>query len=275
MPNLRIIADDAALRATVAASSTAPGLSVTSLLTDEPADVHRMIGTFGSYFLSFARPELIGGVHRPWSNDSPTSEQRVRGYADAGRTQLLFDTGWAPCCPARAREIRGWTPEQAASAYRYGGGAHARTWFDNTEAQYVQIDVNDPDNQQGYLECGRLVIGPWWSPAETADIGASLTPGTLSTPSRNGAGTMRPKVGTKFDKQSIPLSHFAADDRAQFLGIVKANDIDVPFIFSLYPDDEDPELERDHQGYYYFVTPPALTVPGFERYATTVEMVTV
>lgn len=275
MPNLRIISDDAALRATVTASSTASGLSAASLLTDEPSDVHRMMGTAGSYFIAFAKPELIGGVHMPWTNMSPTATMRVCGYSDAARTALLFDTGVVLACPAPARQLRGWTAAQAASAYAFGGGAHARAWFNNALAQYLQIDVSDSNNLQGYIECGRIVIGAWWSPTETADIGASLSPATLSTPTRNGAGTMRPKIGPKSIKQSISLSHFAADDRASFLGIVRANDIDVPFIFSLYPGAADAALEHDHQGYYFFLTPPALTVPGFERYATTIDMVTV
>lgn len=270
MPNLRIIPDDAALRASIVASSTQPGLSVASLLTDEPMEVHRMIGTSGSYLLSFAQPELIGGVHRPWSNDSPGSEQRIRGYADAGRTQLLFDTDWAACCPAPARTIRGWTPTQAASAYRFGGGAHARTWFDNVAAQYVQVDVRDPGNLQGYLECGRIVVGAWWSPEENADYGATLSEGTASKPFRNGAGTRRQIIGAKYDKQSFSLSHLTAEDRAALKRIVWAN-ADTPFIFSLYPDDEDAELERDHQG-YFFAAPSPLAAAGFERYEMSLDL---
>lgn len=270
MPNLRIIADDAALRATITASTTQPGLSVASLLTDEPMEVHRMIGTSGSYFLSFAQPELIGGVHRPWSNDSPTSMQRVRGYSDAALTQELFDTDWHFCCPAPATEIRGWTPAQAASAYRFGGGAHARTWLANTPAQYLRVDVNDPANLQGYLESGRIVVGAWWSPEETADYGATLSQGTDSKPMRNGAGTRRQIIGPKYDKQSFSLSHLAADDRAALKSIIRAN-ADAPFIFSLYPDDDDAELERDHQGYFY-ASPSVLTAAGFGRYETSLDL---
>jgi hypothetical protein len=270
MPKLRIIADDAALRATVTASSTQPGLSVASLLTDEPMDVHRMIGKSGSYLLSFAQPELVGGVHFPWTNWSPTATARVRGYSDAGRTQQLSDTGIHPCCPASAPQIRGWTAAQVASAYRYGGGAHARAWFANTAAQYLQIDVSDPNNLQGYLECGRIVVGAWWSPEENADYGATLGQGTASTPSRNGAGTRRQTIGPKFDKQSFTLSHLSASDRATLKGIVRAN-ADAPFIFSLYPDDADAALERDHQGYFY-AAPSPMAAAGYERYEMSLEL---
>lgn len=270
MPNLRIIADDAALRATVAASSTQPGLSVASLLTDEPMDVHRTIGKSGNYLLSFAAPERIGGAHFPWVNWSQTATVRVRGYSDAARTLQLFDTGAIPACPAPAREIRGWTAAQAASAYRYGGGAHARAWFANTTAQYVQIDVSDPNNLQGYLECGRIVIGAWWTPEENADYGASLSQGTASKSLRNGAGTRRQIVGPKYDKQSFALSHLSGADRTAFLVIVRAN-ADVPFIFSLYPNDGDAALERDNQGYFY-AAPSVLAAAGFERHESSLEL---
>lgn len=270
MPNLRIIADDAALRATVTASSTQPGLSVASLLTDEPMDVHRTIGTTGSYLLSFAQPELIGGVHFPWTNWSPNATVRLRGYSDAARTVKLFDTNIVPACPAPALKIRGWTAAQAASAYRYGGGAHARAWLANTSAQYLQIDISDPGNLQGYLECGRIVVGAWWSPSENADYGANSSQGSVSTSTRNGAGTRRQSIGTKFDKQSFSLSNLSASDRTALKNIVRAN-ADAPFIFSLYPENPDAALDRDHQGYFY-AAPSVMAAAGLERYETSLDL---
>lgn len=275
MPTLRIIAEDVSRLATIVASSTAPGLSIASLLTDEPQEVHRSVGTSVTYDFSFAQPVRIGGVHRPWCNSSPTSMMRVRGFSDAGGVNPLFNTGWVPECPAPAKTLRNWTPEQAASAYEFGGGAHGFAWFENIDVQFLRVEVSDPDNLQGHLECGRIILGEWWSPKETADNGASRTPGSLSKQYRNGAGTLKTDIGTKYVRQSIALSHFDEEDRAAFLDIVRANDIDVPFIFDLSPGDPDHVYQRDHMGYYKFIVPPTLSTPGFERFATTIEMETV
>lgn len=275
MPNLRIIFDNAADRATITASSTAPGLSVASLLTDTKSDAHRSVGTSVSYTLALPYAEIIGGVHMPWTNCSPTASIRVRGYSDAGGTTQVFDTGTIFACPAPSIKLRGWPALTAASAYAYGGGAHCRAWLANSLVRRLVIDIVDTANLQGYIECGRIVAGEWWEPEYNADYGASVARGSSSKQFRTDAGDLITDIGTKHGKQSISLSSMAAPDRATLMGIQRGNDLDAPVIFSLYPNDTDAALERDHQGYYKFVSTPAMSTPGYERYATSIELETV
>lgn len=37
--------------------------------------------------------------------------------------------------------------------------------------QYLRIDINDPTNSAGYIQAGRLVIGPGWQPSVNMDVG--------------------------------------------------------------------------------------------------------
>ncbi|MEO7494727.1 MAG: hypothetical protein ABIV04_07235 [Massilia sp.] len=272
---MRIISDNAADRASLAASSTMAGLAVDSLLTDSDTEVHRSNGTSVTYTIAFPISEMVGGVHLPWTNLSPTASIRVRGYSDAGASAKVIDTGVIFACPAPAIRLARWEPIDAASAYAYGGGAHARAWFSNTAARVLVVDIVDVDNLQGYVEAGRIVAGKWWEPEESADYDAPLGFGSMSKQSRSDAGRLVTQIGTKYRMQSIGLSHLATTDRKAVLDIVRANDIDVPLIFSLYPNSTDNALERDHQMYCKFVVPASLKTPGYERYATSLEMETV
>jgi len=272
----KFIFKNVARLAVIAASSTALGLFTSSMLTDIKTDVHRSVGTAASYALTFASDQVVGGVHLPWTNLSPTATIRVRAYSDAAGTVLIRDTGIIMACPAKAIELSGaWTPAQAASAYAYGGGAHARVWFDNVAVRRLVVDIVDTSNLQGYIECGRIVAGAAWSPAETADYGAPVTIEDASTSYRDDGSNLRHYVSFKSKKASIDLSHLTPADRATVDAARVANGTTEPFIYSLYPDNADRELERANQGWYCFMSSAALSTPGFEHYATTFDMETV
>lgn len=272
----KFIFKNVARLAVIVASSTALGTQVPNMLTDIKTQVHRSAGTSSSYSLTFTSPQLVGGVHMPWTNLSPTATIRVRCYSDAAGTVQVRETGVIPACPAQAIELAPpWTPAQAASAYAYGGGAHARAWFDNVLARRVVIDIVDTANLQGYIECGRIVVGAQWSPAETADYGAPVTPEDASTSYRDDGSNLRHYRSFKTRKASIDLSHLTPADRTTVEAARVASGTTEPFIFSLYPGYADRELERANQGWYCFSASAALSTPGFERHATTFEMETV
>jgi len=100
MPNLRIIADNAADRATLTASSTAGVLAATNLVTDKKSDVWRAIGKTERLTLAWAVAEAIACVAL-LGNFSPTTTMRVRTTNEAQVTNLFthserFDSsGWA------------------------------------------------------------------------------------------------------------------------------------------------------------------------------------
>jgi len=272
----KFIFKNVARLAVIVASSTALGTQVPYMLTDIKTQVHRSVGTSASYSLTFASAQMVGGAHMPWTNLSPTAIIRVRCYSDAAGTVQVWDTGTIPACPAQAIELAPpWTPAQAASAYAYGGGAHARAWFDNVMARRIVVDIVDTANLQGYIECGRIVVGAQWSPAETADYGAPVTQEDASTSYRDDGSNLRHYRSFKSRKASIDLSHLTAADRYTVECARAANGTTEPFIYSLYPGDADHELERFNQGWYCFTASAALSTPGFERHATTFDMETV
>jgi hypothetical protein len=246
--NLRIVADNAAERATLTASSTAGALVVTNLLAARKSQVWRATSTSATLTLTWTSPEIVSMVAL-LGNFSPTTTIRVRGYSDsAGNTQVL-DTG-APqlACPAPAVQLRGWPAAKSASAYAYGGGAIARAWFAETSVQCLKIDLVDTANLQGALEAAWIVAGRYWSPTYTAaDAPWSLVDGT--TDYRTGAGDLLSQVGTINTKVSIDLSLLPSPtDRAMVARMLR-NSRAFPIFLSIYPGSADLELERDNTVY--------------------------
>ncbi|MET3132855.1 hypothetical protein AAKU55_003136 [Oxalobacteraceae bacterium GrIS 1.11] len=89
MPNLRIIADNAADRATLTASSTAGALTAASLQTDIKSDVWRATGASARIGAAWTTSELIGAMFMPYCNLTSAATVRVRASNEAAATNLL------------------------------------------------------------------------------------------------------------------------------------------------------------------------------------------
>lgn len=272
MANLRIISDNAADRSTVTASTSAGALVASNLLNDEKTSVWRATDTTASLTLTAPANEVAAGVHLPFCNLSPTATIRVRLYSDPARTALVLDTGTVPACPAAARTLRGWTDAQAASAYAYGGGGHARVWFAQTAWRGAVIDIVDAGNLQGYIEAARLIIGPYWSAAYNADFGAPLTMHDMSKPYRTDSGSLRTDISYRYRKLDVSLNNLSAADRATLIQILISVGTSYPVLLSLHPGVGDVELERDHTLYGKFPRISALSNPSYANYAYSLEM---
>jgi len=87
--NMRVVADNAADRATLTASSSAGALVQANLLTDTKSDVWRASGTSARLTLIWVGAETIGCVALPFCNLSPTATMRVRVTNEAQVTNLF------------------------------------------------------------------------------------------------------------------------------------------------------------------------------------------
>ena len=269
MANLRIIARNLALLATLTASSTTGALVVTNLQAQKKSDVWRATGTTATISGTMPVADLASGVAL-LGNFSPTTTIRVRLYSDEAGTNLVLDTGVALACPPPAVQLDGWPAAKAASAYAYGGGAYARIWFAPTSWRKFVIDLVDTNNLQGYIEASKLVVGPYWSPADNPSS-ASATDVDATTHYRTAAGDLLSRASTVHKKAAIELEYMPAADRATLANILRGSRA-RPVFFSLYPGHPDLELERDNMFIGKRMTDSESVVQAAIRYGTKLEV---
>jgi hypothetical protein len=272
MSNLIIMNKNVASRAVMSAAPVAPGMSIAAILNDTKSHVCRAVGTEIEIIMTFAVAELIGGVHFPHCNGSPSTTIEVLGYSDEAGASKVVETGERLACPARPRELLPpWTPVSAASAYAWGGGAHAFTYFDNTSVRRLVIRIKDPGSLQGYLELSRVFVGETFSPDKNASYDPARTPVSTTTSFYTDAGDRRAVKGAKRWKLSIELGSMTERDRLFICDMQVANDLDGPSIIDLYPNDPSHERARDHRMYGGLVQTAAMRRPNFAKHATTLE----
>lgn len=213
------------------------------------------VGKLSSYFPTVAAPAL-----------------RPAGYIDTWQS-YDYDSGAVPACPAAAIRLRGFTAAQAASAYAYGGGACARHWLPaQMLALGMAIDIADPANLQGYIEAARLVVGAYWSPTNNPDYGASMLIQDASKHYRTDGGDLLTDIGTRARKLPLNLSAMPPADRTALVNIIRSNGMAGPLLISLFPEDVDLELERDHTIFGKLSQISATALPFYGAYAMPLEI---
>lgn len=225
------------------------------------------LGTSGDAIdIAFGQVEAGGVVTSYYPGTRPL------GYIDSWQG-YTYDSGAQLACPAPAVKLRGFTATQAASAYAFGGGAHARHWMPASVGAYgLAVDIVDTASLQGYIEAAFLVAGPLWEAEKNFDYNANAQPIDSSKNSRNDAGDLISDPGTVSQKLTVPMSKLSPGDRATLWGILRSSGIRYPLFVSMFPGSSDLTLERDHQTYGKFVQLPAMALPFFNIASTTIEI---
>lgn len=274
MPNLRIIHDNAADRAVLAASSAAGAMTVDRMLTNVKADVWRSTSPTATITATWASRETIGGVILPFCNLTSLATVRVRGFAEVGDALPLFDTGAVYACPAPVLGMWNWGGQPLGSnAFSYGGAAYGRAWIPVPGAvKKLVVDIDDSTNPAGYIEVSRLVCGAYWSPQYNFDRNAPITPVDNSKHFRTESGDLVTDVGTRHRKLPINLSFLGPADRAALWNILMGNGMPRPILVSLYPNDVDAALEQTYQLYCKLMSAGPMSSPSFRRFANSLDL---
>lgn len=267
--NLRIIYQNVAdLSATTIIASTTAGTTTTAnLKVDTKSKVWRSTSTTATLTVTLPSAKIIGAVILPFCN--LTSESRISVTIDS---VLVVDNILA----APYQALGGWdwgALPLGVNAYSYGSGTYARAWFAQQSGTVVVISITDTNNTAGYLECSRLIIGPYFSPIYNTSFGMGVGSKDLSNHERTESGDLISNRGIRYSSMTFDLKYLTPADRLQFTSILRGGGLPVPLFISLFPDNsEDYAKEQVYQIYGKLSQLSAITHPIFGIYSTTIEI---
>jgi len=272
MPNLRVIHDNAADRATITASSTAGLLSVANLKTDIKGVPHRSVGGVVTYTLTWPTLETLGGAALPATNATPDATIRMRAFDAVTGGVLLADTGVVYAAAGPVLDMWDWTMALNANAFAFGGAVKVSAWLpDHVAARRLEITLSDPGNPAGYLDCSRLVVGAYWAPEYNANYGLVQGLTDTSTSTRADSGDLRTERGPTFDTLDFDLEWLKPADRSRMTQILRGTAGGRNVFVSVFPDNGDALLEQDHMIYGHLVV-GGIAAAAFRAYSTKIQM---
>lgn len=273
MPNMRLIYDNVASSATLTTSSTAGLLVASNMLTDVKSAVHRSTGTSVSYTLTWAANQAVGGVALPATNLTSTATIRVQLYSDTAGTTQIADSGTVSACPSAQLGLFGWGSNINANAFAHGGASKTAVWFStqlNTVRRCV-ITLTDTSNPAGYIDCARLVLGPYWEAPYNPKYGAAAGTQDLTKVDRSEGGDQFTVRGPQYQTMSLDLALLPEAKRAELAKIVRSVGSHTNVFLSLLPGSAAATAEQDHMIYGKRSSSP-FTFDFFNAFSTKVEI---
>lgn len=281
MNNLRILHDNAADRATIAASSQVGDLGPANLKTDVKSQIYRSQDLSIYLNLTWPTQESIACVAFICTNLTSGAQMRVRAFAKVNDPVPLLDTWFQYCCREAVHGSFPWgTMPLGWNAYKWGGvntwaqggGSDAILWFPAVRAAQLLVEIVMPHNQSTYVEASRLVVGNYWSPRRNADYGASLQLQDTGSNYRTESGDLRSETGTSSDRLSINMNALDPMERAQLMRILRDRGKSKPLLVSLFPENPDPLVEQDHMLYGKISEQDAVGLPYYKNYAAPLQI---
>lgn len=274
MPNLRVLhVNYADLATSLAASTTAGSLSADLMQNDRKGQAHRSTGTSVTYTATWTAGVSIGAVALPATNLSAAATIRARLYSDTACTALLQDTGAITACPGFAGVPWTWPGVYNANAFSYGALSKAVAWFSANQAgvKGMKVDLADAGNAAGYIDCARLVAGPWWSPDAGSEYGGTtlqVVDDTQNT--RTDAGDLASDRAPVHEVLTLKLVELSETERAYLKQLMSANGVWKPVFVSLFPG-AGTAAEQDHMVYGKREN-SVMDLPGFAQFANQMEI---
>ena len=251
MPNLRILYNNALPGATLTASTTSGALAASNLLTDVKAAVHRSTGTSVTYTMTWSAAQTVGAVALPATNLTSASTISVQLYSDAAATTRIADSGTVSACPSSQLGMFGWGSAIDANAFAHGGASKTAVWF-ATQYSTVRcciVTLTDASNPAGYIDCARLVIGPYWEAPYNPKYGATAGSIDLTKSDRSQAGDLLIVRGAQYQTMSLDLALLNEVKRAELAKIIRSVGSHTNLFISLLPGHAEASAEQDHMIY--------------------------
>ena len=242
MPNLRIIYNNAADRATTLTASTTSGtLVAANMQSDIKGKVHRSTGLSVTYTLTWTNAETVGGIVLPCTNLSSAATIRVRLYSDTAGTTLISGGDSGTISAGGSLPIL-WDQTQPinANTFAYGGYTKAAVWFATqyTTVRRCVIDLVDTAaNTAGYIDCSRLVIGQYWEPIFNAENGINAELVDTSQVTRSEAGDLIADRNIIHERLSFNFALLPESDRITLTRIIKMAGTAKNILVCLFPTD--------------------------------------
>lgn len=247
MKNIRLLTNNAADRATITVANTAAGMGADKLKTDIKGEVCRVLAGSANLVLTWPALETVGAVVIPASNLGPSSTIRVRAYLDAAGTTLLADSGIKFAAPGTILEY--WDFSQPLNVNLFADGASPITACylpEQVAARRIEIAITNPDNT--FIDISRLVAGGYHALKYNPDYGATVGTLDLTKNTRAASGDIKTDWGPKASSMTFDLGWIDNSDRERVRQLI-AKGVGRFMFVSIFPENDDPALERDYSIY--------------------------
>lgn len=248
--NFRIISTNDADAATLTGADFLAALPVTNLQLQGRSRVARTTDVVGDKVIEgdWDAPRVVGAGVLHGCNFTISATIRWECWDGAGQTGTkVYDSGIIPALDALGWGDFDWgIPAWGDTVFSNGQPAYSVHWFSEiVGALSFRVTINDEENDAGYIQAKRLLIGPYFEPDVNPDFGLQMHWAEDSTQKRTIAQTVRTDVQGKYRTLTGSLAGLDAEERGRFMDVCYAVGLARDCFVSVYPETGGVD-ERDH-----------------------------
>lgn len=208
------------------------------------------------FVVSYGAPavRIVAAVNH---NLTITATARVRGSTVSDFSTTVYDSGW----------INAWPYAYTAEQREGFTATFVHILSADTSARYWRVEFDDTANPAGYIEVGRVFIGPSWSPAINISFGAELGWNTTTDVQQSASGVEYFYHRAPYRVQNVKMDFLTIDEgMANAFEIQRLAGIDAEVFWIYDPDDTTHALRRRFLGRLQTLSP--VIHPYFEFTST-------
>lgn len=246
MANLRILYNNVADTATIAASNTAVGFNIDNVKNNKKTSIHRSTANTVVYTLTWATTQKINGVALPATNLESGATIRVQVYSATDSNQLISDTNATQACKDRDILIYDSTSAPSYIDFAFGGATKTSVWFNSLlSTRKIVITVVNT----AVVDCARIVCGQYWESTRQVSNGITLgyqdSSEIITTRSGNTYADRKPITET----MSFSLEYISDVDRQELQKIFRSWGMNALLYICVFPDNTNPDTTQNYSIY--------------------------
>lgn len=175
-----------------------------------------------------------------------TATARIRGSSVSDFSTTVYDSGW----------VAAWSYAYTAEQRESVTATFVHILSADTSARYWRVEFDDTANPAGYIEAGRVFIGPSWSPAINISFGAELSWNTATDVQQSLSGVEYFYKRTPYRTQNVKMDFLTIDEgMANAFEIQRLAGLDAEVFWIYDPDDTVHALRRRFLGRLQSLSP--------------------
>jgi hypothetical protein len=248
MANLRVIYNNLADAAAIAADSTASGFSVDSLKNTQKTSVHRSTGATVTYTLTWSSAQSVSCVALPATNLQAGDTIKVQVYTLDTDTSALYESPVLQACAGRVTTLYNKYTLPTYVDFGFGGATKTSVWLPSTY-QVEKVVITLTSTTVTAIDCARIICGTYWESTRQASNGIQLGYEDLSEITTTRSGNTYEDRKPISETMQFDLEYLPDADRKQLQTLMRSWGSSALIYYCIFPDNTNPELTQSYSIY--------------------------
>jgi hypothetical protein len=247
MANLRVIYNNVADIATIAASTTAAG-SVDNLKNTQKTSVHRSSSATVTYTLTWSTAQNVNCIALPATNLQAGDLIKVQLYTQTSDTATVYDTGDLKACTGRVTTLYNKSGLPTYVDFGFGGATKTSVWLPTTYP-VKKLIITLTSNSVSQIDCARIICGTYWESSRQVNNGIQLGYEDLSEITTTRSGNTYEDRKPIVETMQFDLEYISDSDRQQLQKLMRSWGSSGLIYYCVFPDNTNPEITQSYSIY--------------------------